>query len=475
MKLIPTIGIEVHVQLNTMSKMFCSCRLSGQDDSKPNQYICPICIGLPGTLPTLNQKAVELALQIGHFLDAEIQEQSSFDRKNYFYPDLPKGYQITQFYQPIIRNGRLTIWLDDDNSSSIKITEAHLEEDAAKAIHPEGQPYSQIDFNRAGAPLLEIVSAPDMATPEEAKRYLTELYLLVTSIGACQGDMQKGHFKFDLNISVAEEGSTTLGTRTELKNLNSFRFAKKALEYEIDRQIYLLSSGKIVIQETRGYNEAEGKTFSQRNKEDSDGYRYFPEPDIPPLDLKTSLIDATRPDTTSSIQLRGLLQSAGLSLRVQDTILLDPKSRLLFMQTLAIFDNDPAKIKPISNWLIGEYQTIESPNLSASHLRQLIELIEASVISNNLAKEIFPDICQGRSPQDIIKERGLTQINDQSIIDSILRQVIGNNPEAVTQYQSGEQKILGFLIGQAMKETKGQANPQLIRKTLVDLLDNMLQ
>ncbi|MBP6005693.1 Asp-tRNA(Asn)/Glu-tRNA(Gln) amidotransferase subunit GatB [Candidatus Saccharibacteria bacterium] len=470
MKLVPTIGIEVHVQLNTLSKMFCSCRLSGQDDSKPNQYICPICIGLPGTLPSVNQHAIELAIQIGHLLKSNIQAKSSFDRKNYFYPDLPKGYQITQFYQPIIRDGQLKIWLNDHQSKTIGITEAHLEEDAAKAIHPEGQNYSQIDFNRAGAPLLEIVSAPDISSPQEARRYLTELYLLVTSIGACQGDMQKGHFKFDLNISVAEEGSGQLGTRTELKNLNSFRFAEKALNYEINRQIKLVRDGQRIIQETRGYDEAQAKTFSQRSKENSDGYRYFPEPDIPPLNLDRSLIDHNQSQLQSSLDLRELLQSVNIGLMVQDTIIANPNSRDLLITTLSEFNNNPSKIKPISNWLIGEYQNIDRPKLSATSLKELIELIETGTISNNQAKELFPRICKGQSIKELVGDQGLTQISDPLEIKRILTQVLEDNPEVVNQYHEGQTKVIGFLIGQAMQITKGQANPQLIRRLLLELL-----
>ena len=333
----PTIGIEIHTQLATKSKMFCGCNNDSRG-SKPNINICPVCMALPGTLPVVNKGAVEMAIKMAKGFNAKVANVTSFDRKNYFYPDSPKGYQITQMYEPIIQDGFVEILIGKE-FKKIGIHHAHLEEDAGKLTHPDGADYSLVDYNRAGTPLVEIVSEPDINSPEEAKRYLQEIYNIVTALGVCNGDMEHGNFKFDLNVSVSD--SEELGTRTELKNLNSFRNAERALKYEIQRQIDLLESGEKVKQETRGWNDAKSKTFSQRSKEEANDYRYFPEPDIPPLNLSNDFISEIQKEIEAlPSTIRRELYEIGLSVDDQDLLISQPKTAKIFQDARVILKNE---------------------------------------------------------------------------------------------------------------------------------------
>ncbi|MDQ5943669.1 MAG: aspartyl-tRNA(Asn)/glutamyl-tRNA(Gln) amidotransferase subunit [Patescibacteria group bacterium] len=472
----PTIGIEIHTQLATKSKMFCGCD-NASVDAEPNTNICPVCLALPGSLPVINKGAVELAIIMGLGFNAKIAKHTSFDRKNYFYPDSPKGYQITQMDEPIIQEGYVEILIDGE-FKRIGIHHAHLEEDAGKSTHPAGADYTLVDFNRAGTPLVEIVSDPDMHSPIEAKRYLQEVYAIVTRLGVTHGDLQHGNFKFDLNVSISSDSK--LGTRTELKNLNSFRNAERALTYEIQRQIEVLESGQKVEQETRGFDDTKGVTFSQRGKEFAHDYRYFPEPDLPPLVLTDSFIKSSQAhikDIKLPIDIRKQLIDAGLSEKEQDILISQPTTCDIYLDAVQKTKNAKSH-KQVLNFLIGDYQAWLSDNLSVeskltgNNLAELINQIDSGAISSKTAKDIFPEVILGNSPDKIIKDQGITQISDDSELENIIKEIITNNPKAVADYKSGNEKALGFFVGQVMAATKGQANPgktnQLVLKLLGD-------
>lgn len=465
----PTIGIEIHTQLATNSKMFCGCNNDSRD-AKPNTNICPVCMALPGTLPVVNKGAVEMAIKMAKGFNAKVSRVTSFDRKNYFYPDSPKGYQITQMDEPIIQNGFVEI-LTNDGLKKIGIHHAHLEEDAGKLTHPEGADYSLVDFNRAGTPLVEIVSEADIKSPEEAKRYLQEIYNIVTSLGICNGDMEHGNFKFDLNVSVSD--TKTLGTKVELKNLNSFRNAERALKYEIQRQIDLLEAGDKVDQETRGWNDAKSKTFSQRSKEEANDYRYFPEPDIPPINLDDNFVKLVQSEIKLlPIDTRKELIEIGLSIDDQDLLISQPNTTIIFNKAKSILKKDKL-VKKAVNWLVGDYQAIKSQNknqLTGENLAELIKVVDDGEISSKMAKEIFPEVCEGESPSKIIETKGLTQVSDDGELNNIIKKIIDDNPKPVDDYRAGNEKVLGFFVGQVMKETKGQANPSKVNELVVKLL-----
>jgi len=466
----PTIGIEIHAQLATNSKMFCGCN----NDSRgalPNTNICPVCLALPGTLPVINKGAIDMAIKLAKGFNAEVARTTSFDRKNYFYPDSPKGYQITQMDQPIIKNGHVEILVAGE-FMKIGIHHAHLEEDAGKLTHPDGADYSLVDFNRAGTPLTEIVSEPDIKSTEQAKRYLQEVYNIVTSLGVCNGDMEHGNFKFDLNVSISD--SSTLGTRTELKNLNSFRNAERALNYEIARQIAVLESGGVIEQETRGWNDAKAETFSQRSKEQANDYRYFPEPDLPPITLSQSYIDQIQSQiVVLPIDVRKDLAELNLNADEQDVLISQPKTIMIFKDAESALKN-PELIKKAVNWLVGDYQAILAANkkslLTGQHLAELIELIENGDISSKIAKSIFADIVAGAKPSDIVAQKGLKQVSDDSELESIIKKIILDNPKPVDDYRSGNARVLGFFVGEVMKQTKGQANPSKVNQLMIKLL-----
>lgn len=476
----PTIGIEIHVQLATKSKMFCSCD-NDSVHAEPNTHICPVCLGYPGTLPLPNRHAVELAIRLGLGLNADITEFTKFDRKNYFYPDNPKGYQITQFDKPIVGEGHIEIFIDGE-FRRIGIERAHLEEDAGKLIHPPGKPYSLVDLNRAGTPLVEIVSRPDMHTPQEAKRYLQEIYAIATSLGVTHGNMQHGNMKFDLNVSVSPDD--TLGTRTELKNLNSFRNAERAVTYEIARQIEVLKKGGVIDQETRGWDDAKAKTFSQRSKEEAHDYRYFPEPDIPPLVVTADMLEEARSHVGElPIVQRRRLVELGLSVDEQDVLIGQSLTSRLFAAARVGLDDKATR--KLVNHLVGDYQawlkshtseetdlgTIEPP-FSPENLRSLVEAEQSGVLSSKMAKEVLAQmITSGDTPQEIIEREGLSQVSDENELASIIDDLIAANPQPVADYRAGNAKALGFFVGQVMKETQGQANPQLINQLLKSRLE----
>ncbi|MSR68605.1 Asp-tRNA(Asn)/Glu-tRNA(Gln) amidotransferase subunit GatB [Candidatus Saccharibacteria bacterium] len=466
----PTIGIEIHAQLTTKSKMFCGCDNNSRK-AQPNVNICPVCIALPGTLPVANKGAIEMAIKLAHGLNAKVATNTSFDRKNYFYPDSPKGYQITQMDQPIIQKGHVEI-LVADQFISIGIHHAHLEEDAGKLIHPEGTDYSLVDFNRAGTPLVEIVSEPDIKSTEQAKRYLQEVYNIVTSLGVCDGDMQHGNFKFDLNVSVSN--SAELGTRTELKNLNSFRNAERALSYEINRQIEVLEGGGTIEQETRGWNDTKAVTFSQRSKEQANDYRYFPEPDIPPMVLSRELVSSVQSEIKIlPINVRKELHLLKLSVSEQDILISQPKTAEIFMSAQARLKS-PELVKQAVNWLVGDYQAIlvktKKPVLTGGNLAELITLIEDGTISSKIAKDIFAEVVAGLKPTDIVSSKGLKQLSDNSELELIIKKIILDNPKPAEAYRAGNERVLGFFVGQAMQATNGQANPTKVSSLMVKLL-----
>lgn len=478
----PTIGIEIHVQLATQSKMFCACD-NNSIDAPPNTNICPVCLAYPGTLPLPNAQAVALALRLGMGLNAELAEHTKFDRKNYFYPDNPKGYQITQFDQPIVGEGSVEIFINGE-FQKVGIERAHLEEDAGKLTHPAGKDYSLVDLNRAGTPLLEIVSKPDMHSPQEARRYLEEIYAIATTLGVTYGDMQHGNMKFDLNVSVSKDDQ--LGTRTELKNLNSFRNAERALVYEIDRQIEVLEKGGVIDQETRGFDDAKGKTFSQRSKEEAHDYRYFPEPDIPPLVITSDMLERERNIVKSKalpIVVRRELVSLGLNSDEQDILIGQPATAALFQGART---DDQKLNRKLVNWLVGDYQAWMKQQASevvsakatmtpftSESLVELVQLELAGDISSKQAKQIFAELCAGAkdAPREIMQRLGIEQISNEDELATIIEQLIQDNPKAVEDYRSGNAKALGFFVGQIMQRTKGQANPQIVNRLLKATLD----
>lgn len=483
----PTIGIEIHIQLATKSKMFCACD-NNSVAAAPNTHICPICLAYPGTLPLPNAQALQLAIRLGYGLNAKIREHTKFDRKNYFYPDSPKGYQITQFDQPIIEDGFVEI-LVDGKFDKVRIERAHLEEDAGKLIHPAGQDYSLVDLNRAGTPLLEVVSYPDMHSPYQARRYLEEIYAIATALDVTYGDMQHGNLKFDLNVSVSK--SDALGTRTELKNLNSFRNAERALTYEIGRQIEVLEKGGIIEQETRGFDDAKGQTFSQRSKEEAHDYRYFPEPDIPPI-VVVEAMRKLESDYVAGVLLpitmRRELVALGLSVDEQD-VLIKQKNTAQFFAIARKLVGQRGERKLV-NWLVGEYQawikqqvsdgdlelvttsTVAVP-FTPEQLASLIKLELVGDISSSQAKQIFAELCISLdSPVEVMQRLGIEQISDKGALMEIIKGIINSNAQAVSDYQAGQAKALGFLVGQVMQVTKGQANPQIVNKLIKATLES---
>lgn len=468
----PTIGVEIHVQLATQSKMFCSCNNDSRN-AKPNTNICPVCMALPGTLPVVNRGAVELAIKLGRGFNANIAEHTSFDRKNYFYPDSPKGYQITQMDEPIIQAGYVEILVGGE-FKKIGIHHAHLEEDAGKLTHPAKANYSLVDFNRAGTPLIEIVSEPELHSPEEAKRYLQEVYNIATSLGVSNGDMEHGNFKFDLNVSVSD--TDELGTKVELKNLNSFRNAERALTYEINRQTEMREKGEEIVQETRGWNDAKSQTFSQRSKEEANDYRYFPEPDIPPLVISKAMVNEVADTiTVLPIQVRKELIELDLNVDEQDVLIGQPQTMEIFQVARAQLKK-PELTKKAVNWLVGDYQAWLSEHgqtkskLSGKYLAELILLVETGDISSKIAKDIFGDVIFGKRPMAVIESKGLKQVSDEGELETIVKNIIAANPKAAEDFKSGNERALGFFVGQAMKETKGQANPGKVNALVIKLL-----
>ena len=467
-----TIGIECHVQLATATKLFSPADNDARG-AEPNSKVHEIDFGLPGMLPRLNRQAVDLAIKAGKALNAEVARVSRFDRKHYFYPDLPKGYQTTQMYQPIILAGHVDAPLEDGSVVKVRIHHAHMEEDAGKLTH-FGE-YSLVDLNRAGTPLIEIVSEPDMHSPVEARAYATELYRLMTYAGVTHGDLYHGNMRFDVNISVAEEGSETLGKRAEIKNLNSFRSVEKAAEYEFDRQVELLERGEPVVQETRGWDDAAQKTVSQRSKEDAQDYRYMPDADIPPIvltDEEVTTIQAEVPKLPH--EYRTEFSGLGVDKSVVNSLLAHREYAELVSAVLA--ENAKAA-KRVANWLASNLSDDETTDdlrvADVTDLLALAEMTEKSEISSNAATELFNALMSGASdPRKLAEERNLLQVSDEGAIAAIVDEVLADpaSQKAVEDIRAGNDKAIGFLVGQIMKKSKGQANPALAQKLIRERL-----
>lgn len=464
------IGIETHVQLKTKSKIFCSD--STEFEAGDNENASPISAGMPGTLPVLNEKVVDLAIKTGLALNCEIRPVSIFARKNYFYPDLPKGYQISQYDKPICEQGQIEIRVNGQ-FKKINITRAHLEEDAGKSTH-FGQ-YTLINLNRAGIPLLEIVSAPEMQTAQEAAEYGRTLRQIVRYLGVCDGNLEEGSLRCDVNVSVRKKGEKKLGTKVEIKNINSFRFIEKAVEYEIDRQIGMIETNQKIIQETRLYDPDKNRTFSMRTKEDAQDYRYFPDPDLPPVRISQDRIENMRKDLPELPAEKFKRFINDFQLSENDALFLTSEIEiaLFFEKTVKISEQPKAS----ANWIMtelmrelnaGNKSITESP-ISPEALAELIQLIEKKVISGKIAKAIFIEMWStNKTAAQLIKEKNLTQIVDTSAIEKIVLEVIQKNPQQVADFKAGKLKILGFLVGAVMKESRGQANPDLVNQILID-------
>jgi aspartyl-tRNA(Asn)/glutamyl-tRNA(Gln) amidotransferase subunit B len=470
-----TIGLEFHAELKTKSKIFCSCPTDFAGEA--NHNVCPICLGLPGVLPVLNRHAVELGIKAGLALNCEINRFSKFDRKNYFYPDLPKGYQITQYPLPVCRNGWLRILDAAGNEKKVRINRIHLEEDAGKLVHSgdniTGSDYSLPDYNRAAVPLIEIVTEPDMASAEEAKNFGETLKLMLNYAGISDVKMEQGSLRCDVNISLRPVGQEQLGVKVEIKNLNSFRAVQHAIVYEQWRQEEMLDSGQQVLQETRLWDEATGETRSMRSKEDAHDYRYFPEPDLPPViidDEWMSEIAAAMPELPAARRER-LSAQLGLSDYDAGQIVANPALAEFFDQLHAA----GVEAKTAANWLLGDLSRLlnaadteyDAVPLEARELAYLFGEIKKGAINNNSAKTVLEEMFgSGKKAADIIAARGFAQISDSSLLDQAISEVIAANPQPVADYRGGKAAALGFLVGQVMKQTKGQANPGLVKELL---------
>ncbi|HSX47965.1 MAG TPA: Asp-tRNA(Asn)/Glu-tRNA(Gln) amidotransferase subunit GatB [Candidatus Nanoarchaeia archaeon] len=470
------IGIECHVQLKTKTKLFCACDNDARE-AEPNTKICPVCMGMPGSLPVLNEQAVKLALKLAIALNGKVPHQTKFDRKNYFYPDLPSGYQITQFDQPIIGEGCVEFPLDGE-TVRIGITRAHMEADAGKLVHPDSADYSLVDLNRSGTPLIEIVSEPDMRTAAQAKAYAQELYNLVRYADVGHANLYYGNMRFDVNVSLRPVGQKEFGTRTETKNLNSFRAVEKAVEYEIMRQTEVLDRGDKIVQETRGWNDAKGQTYSQRSKEEAHDYRYFPEPDLPPVVI-TAAMKEEAAESMSPLpnQLRAEMTTVGLAAQEIEVLVQNLTLSQLFQESMAAGGKDHAK--RIANWLVGEVQrTISDADFDQATLVLKIEsliglsrLVADGKLSATAAKQVLGElISKDQDPAQVAERLNLIQVSDTGAIEKIVEEVIADNPKAVEDYKAGKQQALGALVGQIMKASNGQANPQLANELLLKKL-----
>ena len=482
------IGLEIHAQLLTKSKMFCSCAADYQD-SRPNTFVCPICMGMPGVMPKINRLAVEHVVKTGLALNCNISEYSKFDRKNYHYPDLLKAYQISQFDLPLALNGKLSVETDEGQEKLININRIHLEEDTAKFMHrrdSQGNGYTLMDMNRAGVPLMEIVSEPEMNSPFEARSYLQRVHQIVKYVETSSANMEEGNFRCDANISLRPIGEINLGTKVEIKNMNSFRSVFNALVYEQLRQAKLLDAGEKIEQETRGWNEEKQTTFSQRSKEFAHDYRYFPEPDLLPVALSKNQISdlgALIPELPSQ-RVNRYIDLYDLEMDTALLITSEKATSDFFDASVDLLDNnskvDKSLVKQVSNWIItnlfslmnSEGKVISEILVQPSHLVELITLINDGSLSNNMATDVFKMVYEtGRDPAEIVKEQGLVQISDNTILEDAVSRIIDENPKSVSDYFQGKEAVVGFFIGQIMRETKGTANPKIAREIVISHLE----
>ena len=470
------IGLEVHAELSTKTKIFCSCPTTF--GAEPNTHICPICTAMPGTLPVLNEKVVEYAVKAGLATNCTISKDSKNDRKNYFYPDLPKAYQISQFDKPLCEHGYIEIEDDEGNKKKVRLLRIHIEEDAGKLNHNEFGVGSLVDLNRAGVPLIEMVSEPDIRSSKEAEQYLRKIKSILEYIEVSDCKMQEGSLRADVNVSVRKKGEEKFGTRTEMKNMNSFRAIVRAIEYEKDRQIEVLEEGGKVEQETLRWDDINGRTSSMRDKEDAQDYRYFPDPDLVAIRLSDEYVEDIRkalPELPESRRDRYIKE---YNLSEKDAKLLTASKYLsnLFEGALAICGN----AKAVANWILSDISRIlnekelepENVPFTAEQLAKMIELIDKGTISSAIAKKVLTELFENpKDPEVIIKEKGWIQISDEGAIKEVVMKILENNPQSISDYKAGKDRALGFLVGQAMKETKGKANPQMLNKMFLEELN----
>ena len=488
------IGLEIHTQLATASKLFCGC--STAFGAPPNGNTCPVCMGLPGVLPVINRRAVELAVRLGLAAHCSIRLDSQFARKNYFYPDLPKAYQISQYDRPLCEGGYVDIAVDG-HTKRVRLTRLHMEEDAGKLVHEGRDPHaSYVDLNRAGTPLVEIVSEPDLSSAEEARLYMEQVHTLVTDLGVSNGNMEQGNLRADANISLRPKGCAKLGTRAEIKNINSFRFVQQAIEYEIKRQRGELLDGRRIVQETRLYDPLSKTTYAMRSKEEAHDYRYFPEPDLPVLRLEAAWVEQLRAGLPELREARAARFAADYGLSELDAnSLVTNSEKADFFETSLSATYRPMRLpstdeilsavgtnqnvgsvaKGIANWINGEVSakmnqdgtSFKDHKKLSDHLHDLVLMIEGGKISGKMAKEVFDAMyAEGKTPAQIVKERGLEQVSDVAALETLVAQVIADNPEQVAQYRGGRTKVIGFFVGRIMQATGGQANPGVVNELL---------
>ncbi len=463
-------GLEIHAQLLTRSKIFCGC--STTFGASPNTHTCPVCLGMPGVLPVLNRQVVEFTLRMAVATHCTVAPFSRFARKNYFYPDLPKGYQISQYELPLARNG----WVDieaDRGARRIRIHRIHMEEDAGKLIHDENKPLSYVDYNRTGVPLMEIVSEPDIRTSEEASAYLKTVREILRYLEICDGNMEEGSLRCDANISLRPAGEQTLGTKTELKNMNSFRNVQRALEFEIRRQRALLERGVPIVQETRLWDTSRNITLSMRGKEEAHDYRYFPDPDLVPIQVSDEWVESVTASLPELPEARRDRFAREFGLPPYDArVLTSSKALANYFESVVRAFPQP---KIVSNWIMSELlrelkrdeREIEDCPVPPEHLVELLRLIDTGVLSGKIAKSVFDEMyTSGKRAENIVREKGLVQVRDEGAIESIVDEVLAENPEEVSQYRSGKEKLFGFFVGQAMKKSRGKANPKLVNDIL---------
>lgn len=468
-------GLEVHAELSTKTKIFCSCPT--EFGAEPNTHVCPVCMAMPGALPVLNEKVVEYAVKAGLATNCEISRNSKNDRKNYFYPDTPRAYQISQFDKPLCEHGYIEIEDDDGNPKRIGVTRIHIEDDAGKLNHNELGGGSLVDLNRAGVPLIEIVSEPDLRTAGEVDRYLKKLKSILEYIEVSDCKMQEGSFRADVNISVRKKGETKFGTRTETKNMSSFRAITREIEYESNRQIEVLENGGKIEQETLRWDDVSGKTFSMRDKEDAQDYRYFPEPDLVAIRLSEEYIENIRKNLPEMPESRRERYLKEFNLSEKDARLLTSSKYLSNMFEAA--EKICGNAKAVANWLLSDVSRIlnekelepDSIPFTAEQLAKLVELIDKGTISSAIGKKVIEELFENpKDPEEIIKEKGWIQISDEGAIKQVVEKILEANPQSVADYKAGKDRALGFLVGQAMKETKGKANPQMLNKMFLEEL-----